>query len=145
MPFDDRRERGEGMSADKKPLPTLVKSAITREQLRAYAEASLDHNPIHLDDAVAKKSGLPGVIAHGMLTMAFMGEFLHQALDSLCQGKGRIEETSCRFKAMTFPGDVITISGSASVAGDKQWNCDIEAKNQNGEITATGHALISGF
>lgn len=42
---------------------------LTRERLRAYADASGDHNPIHQDDAVATSVGLPGVIAHGMLTM----------------------------------------------------------------------------
>jgi acyl dehydratase len=43
---------------------------ITRADLVAYAGASGDHNPIHQDDAVAESVGLPGVIAHGMYTMA---------------------------------------------------------------------------
>ena len=43
---------------------------ITRADLVAYAEASGDHNPIHQDDEVARSVGLPGVIAHGMYTMA---------------------------------------------------------------------------
>ena len=43
---------------------------ITRADLVRYAEASGDHNPIHQDEAVARSVGLPGVIAHGMLTMA---------------------------------------------------------------------------
>ena len=43
---------------------------ITRADLVRYAEASGDHNPIHQDDAVATSVGLPGVIAHGMYTMA---------------------------------------------------------------------------
>jgi acyl dehydratase len=43
---------------------------VTREDLVAYAEASGDHNPIHQDDEVARSVGLPGVIAHGMYTMA---------------------------------------------------------------------------
>jgi acyl dehydratase len=43
---------------------------ITRADLVRYAEASGDHNPIHQDDAVAAGVGLPGVIAHGMYTMA---------------------------------------------------------------------------
>ena len=44
--------------------------AITRADLVAYAEASGDHNPIHQDEEVARSVGLPGVIAHGMFTMA---------------------------------------------------------------------------
>jgi len=43
---------------------------VTRADLVAYAEASGDHNPIHQDEAVATSVGLPGVIAHGMYTMA---------------------------------------------------------------------------
>ena len=43
---------------------------ITRADLVRYAEASGDHNPIHQDDQVAHSVGLPGVIAHGMYTMA---------------------------------------------------------------------------
>ena len=42
---------------------------LTRADLLAYAEASGDHNPIHSSDEVAAAVGLPGVIAHGMLTM----------------------------------------------------------------------------
>jgi acyl dehydratase len=43
---------------------------VTRADLVAYAAASGDHNPIHQDDEVARSVGLPGVIAHGMFTMA---------------------------------------------------------------------------
>jgi acyl dehydratase len=43
---------------------------VTRADLVAYAEASGDHNPIHQDEEVARSVGLPGVIAHGMYTMA---------------------------------------------------------------------------
>jgi acyl dehydratase len=43
---------------------------VTRADLAAYAESSGDHNPIHQDDEVARSVGLPGVIAHGMYTMA---------------------------------------------------------------------------
>ena len=50
-------------------LPTRTFS-ITRADLVAYAEASGDHNPIHQDESVATSVGLPGVIAHGMYTMA---------------------------------------------------------------------------
>jgi acyl dehydratase len=54
------------MSGD---LPTRA-FTITRGDLVRYAEASGDHNPIHQDESVALSVGLPGVIAHGMYTMA---------------------------------------------------------------------------
>ena len=50
-------------------LPTRTYT-ITRADLVAYAAASGDHNPIHQDEEVARSVGLPGVIAHGMYTMA---------------------------------------------------------------------------
>jgi acyl dehydratase len=43
--------------------------SVDRDRLRAYAEASGDRNPIHLDEEAARAVGLPGVIAHGMWTM----------------------------------------------------------------------------
>ena len=43
---------------------------VTRADLVRYARASGDHNPIHQDETVARSVGLPGVIAHGMYTMA---------------------------------------------------------------------------
>ncbi|GAA3654315.1 MaoC/PaaZ C-terminal domain-containing protein [Microbacterium marinilacus] len=53
---------------------------LTRESLVRYAGASGDFNPIHFRDDVAARVGLPGVIAHGMLTMglavATLGEWL---------------------------------------------------------------------
>jgi acyl dehydratase len=50
-------------------LPTQT-FTVTRADLVAYADASGDHNPIHQDESVATGVGLPGVIAHGMYTMA---------------------------------------------------------------------------
>ena len=50
-------------------LPTQVYT-VTRADLVRYAAASGDHNPIHQDVEVARSVGLPGVIAHGMYTMA---------------------------------------------------------------------------
>lgn len=49
---------------------------ITREMLAAYAEASGDLNPLHLDPAFAQKAGFADVIVHGMLGMALLGRLL---------------------------------------------------------------------
>jgi acyl dehydratase len=46
---------------------------VTRADLVRYAGASGDFNPIHWSDRLATKVGLPGVIAHGMFTMALVG------------------------------------------------------------------------
>jgi acyl dehydratase len=46
---------------------------VARDQAEQYAEASGDHNPIHLDDEAARAVGLPGRILHGLCTMALAG------------------------------------------------------------------------
>jgi len=52
-------------------LPPLART-VTRDDVRAYAEASGDRNPLHLDDAVARAAGFDAVIAHGMFTMGHL-------------------------------------------------------------------------
>jgi acyl dehydratase len=52
-------------------LPPLART-VTRDDVRAYAEASGDRNPLHLDDDAARAAGFDGVIAHGMFTMGHL-------------------------------------------------------------------------
>src|SRR5712691_12499622 len=52
-------------------IPTLSK-VVRREDVKAYADASGDQNPLHQDDAFATSVGFPGIIAHGMFTMAHL-------------------------------------------------------------------------
>src|SRR5437588_679307 len=89
-------------------LKVLKKPPITREQLREYAEASSDLNPIHLDESVAKSAGYPTVIVHGMISMAFMADHV---LYNFPEKEYRLERLKTRFKKVTFPGDELTCSG----------------------------------
>jgi acyl dehydratase len=66
---------------------------LTRESLVRYAGASGDFNPIHYRDDVAAAVGLPGVLAHGMLTMGIAVGTLADALGD----SGRIAEYGVRF------------------------------------------------
>ncbi|KAA9133660.1 acyl dehydratase [Microbacterium caowuchunii] len=66
---------------------------LTRESLVRYAGASGDFNPIHYRDDVATRVGLPGVLAHGMLTMGLAVETLVPWLGD----SGRILEYGVRF------------------------------------------------
>lgn len=56
-------------------LPPL-ELRVTRSDLVKYAGASLDFNPIHWNEKFAGEVGLPGIIAHGMLTMALAGRIV---------------------------------------------------------------------
>jgi len=66
---------------------------VTRESLVRYAGASGDFNPIHYRDDVAERVGLPGVLAHGMLTMGIAGSVVADALGD----PGRILEYGVKF------------------------------------------------
>jgi acyl dehydratase len=57
-------------------LPPLRLEPVSRSTLALFAGASGDHNPIHIDLDVAKSASLNDVIAHGMLSMAYLGRLL---------------------------------------------------------------------
>ena len=88
---------------------------ITRADLVAYAEASGDHNPIHQDEDVARSVGLPGVIAHGMFTMALTARAVSQWFPG-----AEVVSLGCRFTApVVVPaegGVDIEVAGTATEA-----------------------------
>jgi len=111
-------------------LPPLTKH-VTVEQIRQYAEASGDRNPIHLDETFARSAGLPGVIAHGMLTMAFANQMVTDWLGN----RSLLKRLQGRFAGMVLPGDDITCSGSV-VSKDEQTRrvvINLVVTNQRGE------------
>lgn len=82
-------------------LPTQI-FRVTRADLVAYAGASGDHNPIHWSDRVATAVGLPGVVAHGMVTMALGG----RALSTWAGDPARVREYGVRFtRPVVVPDD----------------------------------------
>ena len=77
---------------------------IDRELLKRYADASGDQNPIHQDEAFAKSVGLPDVIAHGMLTMGLVGQFV----SDWAGGSANVKEYSARFvKPVVVPANTV--------------------------------------
>ena len=126
-------------------LNPLVKPPITQEQLRRYAEASGDYNPIHLDDQAAQQVGLDGVIAHGMLSMAFLGQFVNQQIADV--PGARIEYLKVRFHHMVRLSDTLTCHGKVTTRTtheDHSQSIAIEcwAQNQKGEKVTTGEAVV---
>lgn len=122
------------------PLRSLSKAPISREQLIQYAKASGDSNPIHLDENFAKAAGFPSVIAHGMLSMAFMGDCVNY---NFSPTEFELKSFSCRFKKVTFPGDTITASGKIrSINSDGSLSLALWTENQHGEHTLEGEALV---
>jgi acyl dehydratase len=84
----------------------VVSQAIDQDQTFRYAEASGDVNPIHVDAKVAKMAGLPGIIVHGLCTMAFTSKVM---IDRLCGGDPtRLKRLHVRFSRPVLPGQTIT-------------------------------------
>lgn len=116
-----------GDELEKRTLPP-----VTRAQLAGYADASGDHNPIHTADEAAEEAGLPGIIAHGMLTAAAMGLLFSPYLEH-----GYVQELQVRFSGMVYPGDELTIGGRVSGQEDSEDGClyTFEVYANSGEST----------
>lgn len=92
---------------------------VTRADLVAYAAASGDPNPIHHDEEVALSVGLPGVIAHGMFTLALAARYV----DEWVGEPGQIVELGAKFtKPVVVPehGAEVTISGRVETRDDQR-------------------------
>ncbi|HLH74795.1 MAG TPA: MaoC/PaaZ C-terminal domain-containing protein [Chloroflexota bacterium] len=123
-------------------LPPLVKEPISKVQLLKYAGASGDYNLIHTDVETARAAGLGDVIAHGMLSMGFLGQFLTDLA-----GPENVRRLQVRFGAMVRLGDVLTCRGMVQSvepidAERSLVTLDIWAENQRGEKVTTGAAEV---
>ena len=121
-------------------LAPLVKPAITKMQLVMYAGASGDFNMIHTDVETAKGVGLPGTIAHGMLSMGFLGQFAGE----LVGDQGFVQRLRVRFSGMVFPGDVLTCQAKV-VAKDEQKRTvklALSAEREAGTALTAGDAVL---
>ncbi len=108
-------------------LPSIT-ATFTRQTLVRYAGASTDFNPIHYSDAAAAALGLPGVIAHGMLTM---GTALRVVTD-WCSDPARVLSYYVRFvKSVPVPDDAdgatVTFGGTVTRMEDGIATVTVEA------------------
>ena len=90
---------------DSEPVAT-VEQTFDADQTFRYAEASGDPMPIHLDDDLAKAMGLPGIIIHGLCTMAFTSRAV---IETACpEDPTRLKRLAVRFSKVVLPGQTIT-------------------------------------
>jgi acyl dehydratase len=112
---------------------------VDDDQTHRYADASGDHNPIHLDENVARMAGLPGIINHGMCTMAIATK---GAVDGLAGGDPtRVKRVAVRFSKPVFPGEELTTrfwkdgeKDGATVYGFETYNPDGAPVIKNGFV-----------
>lgn len=117
--------------------PIVVTSqTIDRDQTFRYAEASGDRNPIHIDENVAKMVGLPGIIVHGLCTMAFVCRVI---VDALCdRDPARLKRLRVRFVRPVFPGQTINtlVWSGGEDAGRRRYA--FETYNADGQAVIRG-------
>lgn len=113
--------------------PPELAIQLSQRRIDSYAEASGDHNPIHLDPEFARQVGLPSTIAHGLLTMAAATA----QIEWWAEPVAHVARTSCRFSAPVPSGD--TVSGRPRLTGAAAGVATVELE----ALTAAGERALS--
>ena len=121
--------------------------AVSRETIRAFCDASLDYNPLHLDDRYMEgtfgKTQFGGVIMHGMTNFGVISRMLTDWAYASNAVHRRLET---RWHKPVKPGEVIRSHGivkSKTVTRKSRWvTLEIGVQNQAGDTVATGEALV---
>lgn len=98
--------RGFGSVSVGDELPQL-RRVVVREDVKAYADAGRDQNPLHQDDDFARRVGFDGIIAHGMYTMGLMGS----CVADWAGDPDAIVRISAQFRAPVFMGEEVVAGG----------------------------------
>ena len=114
---------------------------VTRHQLALYCGGSGDHNPIHVDSDFARSVGLPDVIAHGMLVMAFAGRALGELFPLQAMRQFKL-----RFVAPSHVGDVLSVQARVlaceSMDDGTQLRVELTVRAQDLKSRAVGEARV---
>ena len=121
--------------------------AVSRESIRLFCDASLDYNPLHLDDAYMKgdfgKTNFGGIIMHGMNNFGLISRMITDWAYPLGAVHRRLET---RWIKPVRPGDTIQPSGivkSKQATAKSGWVLiDVLVANQAGEKVASGEAMV---
>jgi acyl dehydratase len=104
-----------------------------------YAEASGDPNPIHFDEDFAKKVGLPGVILHGLYSMAQVA----RAHTDVAGGDPRsLKRLAVQFRGMGFPEQEIVVTATVKSADDGRITTDTVAAQGDNRIIRNAEAEL---
>jgi 3-hydroxybutyryl-CoA dehydratase len=122
------------------PEVASVERRLTQTMLNAYADASGDHNPIHVDEDFAKTTPMGGTIAHGMLVLSFISEMMAGAFGERWLASGSLD---VRFRAPARPGDTVTARATQQEPKDGRLRYAVECVSQSGEALITGTAEVN--
>ena len=84
-----------------------LSKVVKREEVKAYADASGDQNPLHQDDNFARSVGFPGIIAHGMFSMALVAK----AVTDWVGDPGALKRIRVQFRAPVFMDETLVAKG----------------------------------
>ena len=116
---------------------------VTTERIAAYAVASGDHNPLHLDPEYAATTEFGGVIAHGMLSMAFIAELMAANFPDAWHKGAKMK---LRFKAPVFPGETVSVFGTVRSVRDDGGavivKCDVGCRKPDGTDALSGTVWV---
>lgn len=122
------------------PQIAPVVKRLTQEQINRYADASGDHNPIHIDEAFARTTPFGGTIAHGLLVLAAVSEMMAAAFGERWLTSGRLH---VRFRAPARPGDTVTASAQPRPGRHDGFLCyEVACRNQRDELLIGGTAEV---
>lgn len=115
--------------------------AIGDDQTLRYRHASGDANPIHLDEDAARAAGLPGVVLHGMCTMAMAGASVVRTIAG--HDPTRLRRLALRFARPVLPcSDLTTSVYDAGPAGEDRWAYAFECHSRGKRVVADGRAEV---
>ena len=110
-----------------------------RHVTNRYAGASLDFNPIHIDEEFARSVGLPGRILHGLWTMAQVA----RAQTEAGGGPTSLKRLSVQFRGVGVPEAEITITSTVKEERDGEIVVKTEAEQNGKKIIKGGEAVLS--
>jgi acyl dehydratase len=80
---------------------------VRREDVKAYADASGDQNPLHQDDEFARSVGFPGIIAHGMFSLAHLAK----SLKDWAGNPASLRSLTVQFRAVVYMDETLVAKG----------------------------------
>jgi acyl dehydratase len=111
--------------------------AIERMNIAYMAVAMRDPNEVHTEDEVARKTGVPQVIAHGTFPLGYAGALLTRTF-----GADAVERFSLKLTAPVFPRDHLTAQARTRDASDDRLELDLEVVKDDGTVVARGSATV---
>lgn len=114
---------------------------ITDEDVRAFADVTGDHNPVHLDEEYASRTRFKRRVAHGMLTASLISSVLANKLP----GEGTIYlSQSLKFVAPVYLDDTVTVRVTVTAVREEKPIATLETVclNQRGEMLVKGEAVV---